>query len=199
MLLVPTLVATVYGANTWLPGERQSWGFASMLVLMVVTAVFTWLAISSWQKREPGTSSRKSPTAVNLAEQRVAPPERDPRAPRDLTVNPAVTIYEYLATDPGSRTPEMLRVFSTNEFLTPTEIGNGLAHTNDGSPLTASQARAILRNLSRAQGNLVRAGRLQREVLVKDFTGYDAEGAGRYGLAPEDRDALRAHLDDRRP
>jgi Mg2+ and Co2+ transporter CorA len=194
VLLVPTLVATVFGANTWLPGERRWSGFATMLVLMAVTAVSTWLALLWREKRQ----DRPSPPAA--AAERL-PRVSEPSAPatdRDESAsdggNPAVAVYEYLATDPSSRTPQMLKLFAISDLLTPEEIGRGLAHTNEGNPLTPGQARAILRNLGRAQGNLMRAGRLTREILVKEFANYDAEGAGRYGLSPEDRKALRDHL-----
>jgi len=82
-------------------------------------------------------------------------------------------------------------------LLTPEEIGVALAPTNGGTPLTKNQARAVLRNLSRAQGNLIQVGRLSREVLVKDFTRYDEEGAGRYGLSEADRVILARHLNSR--
>lgn len=42
VLLVPTLVAGVYGANTSLPGKNSWAGFAAMLALMTLSAVATW-------------------------------------------------------------------------------------------------------------------------------------------------------------
>jgi hypothetical protein len=51
-----------------------------------------------------------------------------------------------------------------------------------------------VRNLSRTQGNLVKTGRISREVRVKDRSRYREEGAARYGLSPDDRAVLRSHL-----
>ena len=47
MLLVPTLVVGLYGANTKLPG-RDTWrGFEIMVVLMIASAVASYFLISS--------------------------------------------------------------------------------------------------------------------------------------------------------
>jgi hypothetical protein len=34
--VVPTLVVGFYGANTWVPGEHQEWGFLEMIIVIVV-------------------------------------------------------------------------------------------------------------------------------------------------------------------
>ena len=191
VLLVPTLVATVYGANTWLPGESQSWGFITMLLLMAVTALATWFVLT-WRQGPEG-APQPPPGDGDAARQLRSPAVQPAMVTQQL--NPAVAIYEYLATDPSSRTPRLLELFTRSDLLTPEEIGRGLAQTNDGAALTRAQARAILNNLTRAQKNLMRSGRLPREVLVKDFANYDSERAGRYGLSPTDREALRKHLE----
>jgi Mg2+ and Co2+ transporter CorA len=51
VLLVPTLVAGIYGANTRLPGEGHWTGFALMIVTMVVSAALTYVAIRRWRRR----------------------------------------------------------------------------------------------------------------------------------------------------
>jgi hypothetical protein len=102
-----------------------------------------------------------------------------------------VTIYEHARTVPDSRTPSLLELFAREDPLTPEEIGIALGNRK---PLTKAQGRAIVRNLSRMQGHLIKQGRIAGPVLVKDFTGYEQEGAGRYGLSDEDRAALRTHL-----
>lgn len=102
-----------------------------------------------------------------------------------------VTVYEHALTIPESRTPRLLELFARKDMLTPEEIGVELGN---GQPLSKAQARAIVRNLSRMQGHLLEQGRVSNTVLVKDFAGYEKEGAGRYGLSDEDRAALRAHL-----
>jgi len=45
VLLVPTFIAGFFGANTEVPGQGKWWGFVLMVVLMVLGAVGTWLAI----------------------------------------------------------------------------------------------------------------------------------------------------------
>ena len=45
LVLVPTLVAGLFGANTQLPGGGNWFGFELMLVLMIVSAVAVYLAI----------------------------------------------------------------------------------------------------------------------------------------------------------
>ena len=42
MLLVPTLIAGVFGSNTKIPGEGQWWGFWLLVALMVLGAAITW-------------------------------------------------------------------------------------------------------------------------------------------------------------
>lgn len=52
VLLVPTLVAGVYGANTRLPG-RDTWvGFVVMLIAMVLSAILTFAALNRWRAHE---------------------------------------------------------------------------------------------------------------------------------------------------
>jgi hypothetical protein len=51
VLLVPTLVASIYGANTELPG-RGSWtGFGILVAAMVISALVTYIVIRDWQRR----------------------------------------------------------------------------------------------------------------------------------------------------
>jgi hypothetical protein len=45
VLLVPTLIAGTFGANTMVPGQGKWWGFVLMAILMVVGAAGTWLLI----------------------------------------------------------------------------------------------------------------------------------------------------------
>jgi hypothetical protein len=51
VLLVPTLVAGIYGANTRLPGGNDWNGFALMIVTMVVSAALTYVSIQGWRRR----------------------------------------------------------------------------------------------------------------------------------------------------
>ena len=42
VLLVPTLIAGTFGANTMVPGQGKWWGFGLMLALMIAGAALTW-------------------------------------------------------------------------------------------------------------------------------------------------------------
>ena len=54
IFVVPTLVVGFYGANTWVPGEHQHWGFlvmvAAIVVLTCITAIVLW--VTSRRHRE---------------------------------------------------------------------------------------------------------------------------------------------------
>lgn len=53
VLLVPTLVATIYGANTDLPG-RDTWaGFEMLVLLMALSAIVTYAVLKKIQNRSP--------------------------------------------------------------------------------------------------------------------------------------------------
>lgn len=52
LLLVPTLVATVYGANTQLPGINKWLGFHFMLALMVISGLGFYLYLNRTQGRK---------------------------------------------------------------------------------------------------------------------------------------------------
>lgn len=51
VLLVPTLIAGIYGANTRLPGEGHWSGFALMIITMVLSAPLTLGVIGRWRRR----------------------------------------------------------------------------------------------------------------------------------------------------
>lgn len=51
VLLVPTLVAAIYGANVSLPGKDHAAGLLIMFVAMAITAVVTGLGLRYWQRR----------------------------------------------------------------------------------------------------------------------------------------------------
>jgi hypothetical protein len=48
--LVPTLVVGFYGANTWVPGERQHWGFWVMVCALLAFTAFTIYLLTRWHK-----------------------------------------------------------------------------------------------------------------------------------------------------
>ena len=51
VLLVPTLIAGIYGANTRLPGEGHWSGFVSMIITMVLSAAVTLGVIGRWRRK----------------------------------------------------------------------------------------------------------------------------------------------------
>jgi hypothetical protein len=52
LVLLPTLVATVYGANVALPLEGRLAGTALMLLVMAVTGLVAWLALRARYSRD---------------------------------------------------------------------------------------------------------------------------------------------------
>jgi Mg2+ and Co2+ transporter CorA len=64
VLLVPTLVAGIFGANTYLPGKEKSLGLQVMLVLMVVGAVGAYLVVRAPRKRAERAASEDSTDAA---------------------------------------------------------------------------------------------------------------------------------------
>jgi hypothetical protein len=66
-ILIPTLVATVYGANVKLPAEQTLRGFIALMLFIVACASAGWLAISVWWQRAwgpDGTELRHAPAIV---------------------------------------------------------------------------------------------------------------------------------------
>jgi Mg2+ and Co2+ transporter CorA len=195
VLLVPTLIASVYGANTPLPLADEWWGFGVMVSLVFASAVATWFIIS---RLSSDTGPRQTndvriephPAAVVT---KTALAQSSRRSDFDTT-EPVVILYEHVARDDASKSPVLLRIFAEHDLLKPEQIGELLAPANGNVPLTKHGARAVLRNLGRAQTHLRAAGGLERDVIEKDFTRYDDEGSGRYGLTEADRKVLKIHL-----
>jgi Mg2+ and Co2+ transporter CorA len=49
--LVPTLIVGFYGANTWVPGQGQHWGFWVMVVLLIALSMASVVAVMRLQDR----------------------------------------------------------------------------------------------------------------------------------------------------
>jgi uncharacterized membrane protein len=47
--LIPTLVVGFYGANTWVPGQGQHWGFWAMVAVLVAFTAFGVVMVRRWQ------------------------------------------------------------------------------------------------------------------------------------------------------
>jgi hypothetical protein len=104
-----------------------------------------------------------------------------------------VAVYERC--EPELRSRELLELLPGDEpGLTPEEIADELAPDEKGETLTKDSVRAILRNIARAEGSLLKDGAIADHIIVKNFDEYEREGAGRYSLRREDRDALDRHL-----
>jgi Mg2+ and Co2+ transporter CorA len=58
LLLVPTLIAGIFGANTMLPGEQRWWGFGLMVVLMLASSVIVYIAIRPGPRRRTAAPSQ---------------------------------------------------------------------------------------------------------------------------------------------
>jgi hypothetical protein len=51
VLLVPTLIAGVFGSNTQIPGQGEWWGFGLLVLLMVAGATGAWLLFRAGRRR----------------------------------------------------------------------------------------------------------------------------------------------------
>ena len=60
--------------------------------------------------------------------------------------------------------------------------------------VSKANVHAYWRNLCKTHRHLLETGAIERDVLIKDDSRLADEGASRYGVSPEDRDALRSYL-----
>jgi hypothetical protein len=58
IFLVPTLVVGFYGANTWVPGQGQHWGFWVMLAVLVVLSIGAVTVVLNWRRQERKEAAR---------------------------------------------------------------------------------------------------------------------------------------------
>jgi membrane protein implicated in regulation of membrane protease activity len=49
--LVPTFIVGFYGANTWVPGQGQHWGFWVMVIVLAVLSVLVVAFVWRTQRR----------------------------------------------------------------------------------------------------------------------------------------------------
>jgi hypothetical protein len=56
--LVPTLIVGFYGANTWVPGQGQHWGFWVMVMVLIVLSGVALLLVSLSQRRAAQAAAR---------------------------------------------------------------------------------------------------------------------------------------------
>ena len=67
ILLVPTLIAGAYGANTKFPGLNEAWGTVTMLSLMVLGGTLTFLGLRRLRRREVEALEREGDEAAERA------------------------------------------------------------------------------------------------------------------------------------
>lgn len=56
--LVPTLIVGFYGANTWVPGQGQHWGFWVMVGILVVGSLFAVAFV--WQTQQRAKAAQRA-------------------------------------------------------------------------------------------------------------------------------------------
>jgi hypothetical protein len=56
--LIPTLIVGFYGANTWVPGQGEHWGFWIMIVVLVTLSVGGVLLVLRWQRQQARDAER---------------------------------------------------------------------------------------------------------------------------------------------
>jgi hypothetical protein len=66
VFLVPTLVVGFYGANTWVPGQGQHWGFWVMLAALFLLSALAVAMVVRWQRAATEAAQR-----LELERQRV--------------------------------------------------------------------------------------------------------------------------------
>jgi Mg2+ and Co2+ transporter CorA len=67
VILVPTLVATIYGANVWLPAKNSGAGFAALLGSILACGVLAMLLVRKFLPRQGGDESDKTPAQAARA------------------------------------------------------------------------------------------------------------------------------------
>lgn len=82
--LVPTLVVGFYGANTWIPGEREHWGFWVMVAALVLLTGLTLSVLTLMHRWAAREDEREIEERRRIrAELFAGPGQDDPASPRD--------------------------------------------------------------------------------------------------------------------
>jgi hypothetical protein len=149
----------------------------------------TEVALNEWNREEasaaPTENAKPVPSAQPADAARAADP--GPAQPAADASQDDAAVRVYYRTGEDTRTREVLDILAaSDEALTPEEMGQRM-WSEDGRPVPKSSVRAAIRNLQRVEKNLRESGSLDRDVLVIDWSKYDADGANRYSLRPEDK------------
>lgn len=112
-----------------------------------------------------------------------------PQAP---STNPAVILWGNIGDQ--SRTREILKLLPDVEKAarTPAELARLMRPDATGQELKKASVRAAILNARRVEKRLRAEGRIDRPVIVADYSRYDADDANRYYLLPEDAKAIAA-------
>lgn len=60
IVLIPTLIASIFGANTAVPGEKEWWGLALLMLLMAASIAVTVFALRRWDRLDGAVARRTS-------------------------------------------------------------------------------------------------------------------------------------------
>ncbi len=67
--LVPTLIVGFYGANTWIPGKDQYWGFWVMVAALVMFSLIALSVVSYWHAQQRREEARAAEERAELRKQ----------------------------------------------------------------------------------------------------------------------------------
>jgi hypothetical protein len=67
--LVPTLIVGFYGANTWVPGQSQIWGFWVMVAALIIFSLITLGVVQYWHKQQRLQAGRAAADRAELRRQ----------------------------------------------------------------------------------------------------------------------------------
>ncbi len=79
--LVPTLVVGFYGANTWVPGEREHWGFWVMVAALIVLTSLTVSVLSLMHRRTAREDLREREERIRMRTELFSDAGEEPPAP----------------------------------------------------------------------------------------------------------------------
>lgn len=113
-------------------------------------------------------------------------PSTTPPPPNDADI---VRLHRQMEANQSRRFIEVL----TSEPLTFEQLAK-LMPKKDGTTHSNASMRAVHRNVRRKEQTLKKRGVISHHVVKSNFDDYDADGAGRYYLAPDALAALDAHL-----
>lgn len=67
--LVPTLIVGFYGANTWIPGQGERWGFWVMVAALIMFSLIALSVVSYWHAQQRREEARAAEERAELRKQ----------------------------------------------------------------------------------------------------------------------------------